>query len=65
MEELLTAAELAARLHKSTGSLAQWRYKGMGPPFIKLAKAVRYRARDVEVWLDAQTRQQTGERVSA
>ncbi|GAA4047621.1 hypothetical protein GCM10023063_38730 [Arthrobacter methylotrophus] len=63
--ELLTSGELAEKLHKSAAALAQWRYKGIGPKFIKLGSGIRYRASDVEAWLDAQTRQQTGEQVSA
>lgn len=60
MNELLTAAELAAKLHKTTASLAQWRYKGVGPKFIKIGGGVRYRVADVEAWLEDQTRSQTG-----
>lgn len=59
--ELLTSGELAEKLHKSAAALAQWRYKGIGPKFIKLGSGIRYRASDVEAWLDAQTRQQTGQ----
>ncbi|GAB2721744.1 MULTISPECIES: AlpA family transcriptional regulator [unclassified Arthrobacter] len=59
--ELLTPAELAAKLHKTAPALAQWRYRGMGPKFVKLGSGVRYRASDVEAWLDAQTRSQTGQ----
>ncbi|WP_159800876.1 helix-turn-helix transcriptional regulator [Arthrobacter zhaoguopingii] len=64
--ELLTPAELADRLSTSVAQLANWRYQGTGPRFIKTgAKLVRYRAVDVEAWLDAQTRQQSGTPVSA
>lgn len=59
--ELIDPPELGKRLGKSTAALANWRYQGLGPRFIKLGpKAVRYRVRDVEAWLDEQTRQQTG-----
>lgn len=58
--DLLTSAELGHRLGKSPGALAQWRYLGVGPRFIKAGKSVRYRLSDVESWLDQQTRQQTG-----
>ena len=58
--ELLTAAELAEKLHTTAASLAQWRYKGSGPKFVKIGSGVRNRAADVEAWLDAQTRSQTG-----
>jgi predicted DNA-binding transcriptional regulator AlpA len=62
--ELLTPAELAARLQTPTAVLANWRYKGTGPKFVKIGGGIRgnirYRASDVEAWLDAQTRTQTG-----
>lgn len=64
--ELLTPAELAERLSTSVAQLANWRYQGIGPQFIKTgAKLIRYRAADVEAWLDAQTRQQSGQAVNA
>lgn len=41
---LLTPAEAGAQVGLSAGALAQLRYTGGGPRFIKLtAKAVRYR----------------------
>jgi predicted DNA-binding transcriptional regulator AlpA len=58
--ELMDSAELGRRLSKSTAALANWRYLGLGPRFVKVGKAVRYRVSDVESWLDQQTRQQTG-----
>ncbi|MBT2567712.1 DNA-binding protein [Arthrobacter sp. ISL-85] len=53
-------AELSIRIETSTAVLANWRYLGIGPKFIKLGRSIRYRVTDVEAWLDAQTRQQTG-----
>jgi excisionase family DNA binding protein len=32
--------------------LNQWRYQRVGPPFIKVGRAVRYRRRDVDAWLE-------------
>ncbi|WP_426998180.1 helix-turn-helix transcriptional regulator [Pseudarthrobacter sp. N5] len=57
--ELLAPAELGQRLGKSTAVLANWRYLGAGPKFIKCGKSIRYRVADIEAWLDQQTRQQT------
>ncbi|WP_396125339.1 helix-turn-helix transcriptional regulator [Arthrobacter sp. CJ23] len=52
---------VAEFLGTTEGSLAQMRYRGQGPRFIKLGpKAVRYRESDLTAWLDQQTRQQTG-----
>lgn len=59
--ELMKPDELAARLGTTPGVLAQWRFLGRGPKFIKAGRAVRYRASDVEAWLDAQTQTQTGQ----
>lgn len=57
---LLTPAQLAERFGMTTGNLAQMRYKGNGPKFIKLGgKQVRYRESDVRAWLDQQTRDRT------
>ncbi|GAA1110020.1 hypothetical protein GCM10009582_04520 [Arthrobacter flavus] len=60
-QELVKAEVLASEWGTTTGALAQMRYMGTGPKFIKIGgKAVRYRRSDVDAWLNAQTRQQTG-----
>ncbi|SEC53981.1 helix-turn-helix transcriptional regulator [Arthrobacter woluwensis] len=52
LDELLTAEEIASWLGKSVQSLAQDRYRGVGPAFIRVGtRAVRYRKADVEAWL--------------
>ena len=58
--ELMTPTELGQRLGKSPAALANWRYLGLGPRFVKCGKSIRYRASEIESWLDEQTRQQTG-----
>lgn len=59
--QLATAEEVAEAFGYTPQGLAQMRYRGTGPKFIKLGgRAVRYRWDDVEAWLDQQTRQQTG-----
>jgi predicted DNA-binding transcriptional regulator AlpA len=60
-DEYLKAAEVGAKVRKSEAALAQWRYLGKGPKFIKLGRSVRYRASDVDAWLNQQTMQRTGE----
>ncbi|MGY4543136.1 putative DNA-binding transcriptional regulator AlpA [Arthrobacter sp. UYNi723] len=65
-EELVSPVALAEYLGTTTGALAQMRYRGMGPRFIKLgAKAVRYSMSDVNAWLLANTMQCTSERATA
>jgi predicted DNA-binding transcriptional regulator AlpA len=66
MDLVLKAEAVANWLGTTPGALAQMRYMGKGPKFIKLGgRSIRYRSSDVSAWLDAQTRQQTGERVPA
>ena len=51
-----TPREVAEYLQITEGSLAQHRYRGTGPRFIKLAgRRVLYRWTDVESYLDANT----------
>lgn len=53
MERLLSIDELAEYLGKPKGTLYQWRYQGEGPPAIRVGRGLRYRASDVEAWLDS------------
>lgn len=48
--ELLTPKELAGELLVPPHTLAQWRYQGRGPRFLKLEGHVRYRRSDVTTW---------------
>ena len=34
--------------------LAQWRHKGVGPPFYKLGRKIIYRGEDLNAWADTQ-----------
>jgi predicted DNA-binding transcriptional regulator AlpA len=63
-QRLYNSEELSDFLGSTPGTLAQWRFHGKGPRFVKIGRNVRYRASDVNAWLDAQTREQTGERAS-
>ncbi len=53
LEQLLTTDQAAELLQKPTGTLVDWRYRGAGPSYIRCEGAVRYRVRDLERWLDA------------
>jgi excisionase family DNA binding protein len=44
----LTDVEVAARLGVSRFTVRSWRLKGVGPKFLKMGRAVRYRSRDVD-----------------
>ena len=37
------------------GTLANWRYQGKGPAFVRLGKRVAYKGRDVLDWIESQT----------
>lgn len=52
---LKNSADVAEWLGTTPGTLAQWRYLGVGPRFIKLGRKVMYDVADVEAWLNAQT----------
>lgn len=57
---LLTPAEASGQLGLTPGALAQLRYTGGGPRFIKLtARAVRYRQCDLDAWIAAKARTST------
>lgn len=44
----LTDVEVAMRLGVSRFTVRSWRLKGLGPRFLKMGRAVRYRTEDVD-----------------
>lgn len=46
----LNQVELAARLKISPRTLERWRWKGLGPAFLKIGGRVIYRLDDVEAY---------------
>jgi excisionase family DNA binding protein len=52
MDKLMTLAEVAEMLGVPVATLYQWRYHGTGPRGIRVGRHVRYRAADVDAWLD-------------
>jgi len=48
---LATPDKVAGFLGLPIATLAQWRYLGKGPRWIKVGRHVRYRMADVEHWL--------------
>jgi hypothetical protein len=59
MPDLATPPEVADYLHTTVAQLAQFRYMGRGPVFIKVGRKVLYRWSDVADWLDRNTMQRT------
>lgn len=61
MEQLMKPDEVAQVLGLSPAQLAQQRYKGTGPKFVKVnGRRVRYRRADVEAYVESRTFAQTG-----
>ena len=48
---LMDPSEVSEYLGVPTGTLANWRYQGRGPVFVRVGRHVRYRAEDVGEWL--------------
>jgi excisionase family DNA binding protein len=55
MARLLTPEQAAEFTGLALDTLAQWRSQRKGPPYIKLGRAVRYRADDLEKYFAAHT----------
>lgn len=52
MPTLLTSSQVSKYLDVPTSTLANWRYQGRGPTFVRLGGHVRYRASDVTEWIN-------------
>ncbi len=57
--KLRNESDAADLLNIKPKTLQRWRWTGVGPPFIKVGRAVRYDERDLLTFLDAQRRQST------
>lgn len=53
-QPLLTIRDLAARANIGTRTASRWLDAGKLPHPIRLGRLIRFDARDVEAWLDAQ-----------
>ena len=52
-EQFSKPAQLAKELHKTEGTLANWRCQKKGPPFVKIGSSVLYPRDKLEVWLES------------
>jgi len=52
MQVFLTEKEVAEQIKVSLASLRRWRLLQRGPRFIKVGALVRYRAEDLQQWLE-------------
>jgi hypothetical protein len=55
MDTLLTQREAAMALRLSTRTLERQRVSGLGVKFVKIGRAVRYRASDISEYVAART----------
>jgi Helix-turn-helix domain len=53
MQTLLTCKEAAEFLRSSTSTLANFRFTGVGPVYVRLGRGIRYFQRDLDAWLAA------------
>jgi hypothetical protein len=57
LEQLLTPDEAAGLLNVANRrTLAFWRSKNEGPPYVAVGGLIRYRRHDLATWLDGQTK---------
>lgn len=57
----LSPEEAARRVGLEASTLANYRWSGRGPRYLKLGRTIRYRLVDIERWLDEQTRSSTSD----
>jgi excisionase family DNA binding protein len=53
---LLTPTEVAKELGLPPRTVEQWRYRNLGPRYVKVGRHVRYRPADIDVWIEQQVR---------
>lgn len=58
-DALISEVQAADFLSLSIRTLQVWRSAGRGPSFVRAGRAVRYRVRDLIVWIDDNTIQPT------
>jgi len=52
---LLAADAAAAYLHVNTRTLANWRYLGRGPRYIRIGRRPLYRQSELDAWMDVRS----------
>ncbi len=61
IEPVFDTLAAAPLLGVKPGTLEVWRYKGIGPRFVKCGSRVIYRLRDINEYLDHRTRNSTAD----
>jgi helix-turn-helix protein len=54
LADLMSPIDVSRYLGVPPGTLANWRYLGRGPAFLRVGRHVRYRAADVTAWVEDQ-----------
>lgn len=52
LPELSSPAQVGELVGKPTTTLAQWRWQGIGPAYVKIGRSIRYPRADVIAWLE-------------
>jgi len=60
LEPLLKEKQVAGILNVSQSALRQWRRQGVGPPYLKIGEAVRYRQNAVRAYIEMRARYGSG-----
>jgi excisionase family DNA binding protein len=55
VSRLLTVQQLADLLQVPHKTIYTWRYKGVGPPAVRVGKYLRFRVEGVAAWLDSRS----------
>lgn len=63
--EIMTEAQVSVYLEVPAITLKHWRYRGKGPPYIKVQRLVRYRLSDLRLWMDRNSRTPGGRHAKA
>jgi predicted DNA-binding transcriptional regulator AlpA len=64
-ERLVDVNELAAYLEVPVKTLYAWRYRREGPPAFRVGRHLRYRWRDVQLWIQERIEPASIESVSS
>ena len=59
--ELRNETAVAKQLDCEVKTLQAWRCRGVGPPFIRVGRLVRYRPQDIEAWIESRRVASTSE----
>jgi len=55
LDRLISEEEAARKLGKAAKTLQIWRWRKVGPPYIKIGAAVRYDPVKIDAWVESQT----------